>query len=85
MIPPQYSIDSSLSFLVTGPFLAKGDSVTLEPGANVRVPPVWPLACARRVGHPFGSLNLALKCEYTLQLQRMSVSIGGTILRVDTF
>jgi len=85
MIPPRYSIDSSVSSLVTGLFLVKGDAVTLEPGTNVRVPPVWPLACAHRVDHPFGSLDLALKCEYIIQLQEMNVSIGGTILRVDTF
>jgi len=59
--------------------------VTLEPGVNVRVPPAWPLASARRVDYRFGSLNLALKCEYILQLQEMNVSIGGTILRADTF
>jgi len=59
--------------------------VMLEPGVNVRAPPTWPLACARRADDLFGSLNLALKCEYILQLQEMNVSIGGTILRVDIF
>ena len=42
-------------------FLFKDGPMTLTPSVDVQVPPVWPLACARRV--KFLSI-LSLRCEY---------------------
>ena len=52
------------------------------PSAQVLLPPAWRLACARRVDFLFGSLNLALKYEYVLEVQEKGLSTGGTIPRI---
>ena len=62
-------MDSSGSSPITGILLFKGGSITLESSVDVRVLLAWPLACARRVDFLFGSLNLALKCRYVLEVQ----------------
>ena len=59
--------------------------MTLGPSVDVRVPPTWRLARARRLYFLFGSLNLALNCEYVLEVQGRNVSTSGTTLRVDIF
>jgi len=56
--------------------------MTPEPRVEVRVPPAWQLACARRVDSLFESLNLALKYEYVLEVQEKDLSTGGIILRI---
>ena len=51
---------------------------------DMRVPPAWPLACARQVNFLFWPFNLTLKREYVLEVQEKDLRTGGTILRVDT-
>ena len=57
---PRRGVDSSVSSLVTCLFLFKGDSITPGPRVEVPAPPAWPLACARRVGLLFASLNSSI-------------------------
>ena len=59
--------------------------MTLGSSVDVRVPPTWRLTRARRLDFLFGSLNLALNCEYVLEVQGKNISTSGTILRADIF
>ena len=74
---PQHSIDSSISFLVTGLSRFKGGSMMLELDVEVRVPPTWPLACACVFDLLSGSLGsiIAVRVRSWKQKNRMLIRV----------
>ena len=55
--------------------------MALKPSVDVLLPPVWPLACARRVKF----LNSSIEVRVRPWAQEKNSSTGVTILHVDTF